>query len=233
MKVGIIGAMEVEVATVRRKLRDASRHEVAGVEVFEGMLEGTPACVVRSGVAKVNAAICAQALIDRFGVEGIVNTGVAGALDPALGVGDLVVSTDCVHHDVDATIWGYEPGEVPGMRRVAYPADPRLRQLAIEAASEAAPDAHVVEGRIASGEAFVSDSATKHRIRERFRAACCEMEGAAIAQASWANGVPFVVIRAISDDADETSKVAYPVFEAKAARRCAAITCRMAGMLGA
>lgn len=232
MKIGIIGAMEVEVATVRHRLQDARKSKVAGIEVYEGSLSGTPACVVRCGVAKVNAAICVQALVDRFGVDAVVNTGVAGALDPALRMGDLVVSVDCVHHDVDATIWGYKPGEVPGMKRVAFPADEGLRRKAIQAAHEVAPDARVLEGRVASGEGFVSDAAQKDRIREVFGAACCEMEGAAIAQAAWANDVPFVIVRAISDNADKTSKITYPVFEAQAARRCAAITCRMAEMLG-
>lgn len=231
MRLGIIGAMEVEVESIRKRLEGARRHEAARLELWEGTLEGCPVVVVRSGIAKVNAALCVQLLVDRFGVTRIVNTGVAGSLDPALDIGDLVVSRDCVHHDVDATIWGYAPGEVPQLGTVAFPADRELVALALRAAAEAAPEVRAVEGRVASGEAFVSSDAEKRRISETFGASCCEMEGAAIAQAAWVNQVPYVVVRAISDKADGSAKMLYPIFEAKAARHCAGVVSHMAALL--
>ena len=227
MRIGIIGAMEVEVATL---IGDLAHDEVtrrAGMEFHAGAIDGADVVVVRSGVGKVSAALCAQVLVDLFGVGAVVNTGVAGSLDARIDVGDVVVSTDAMYHDVDATVFGYAPGEVPQLGRASFPADESLRAAALRACAAAAPDVTAFEGRVVSGDQFIADAAAKRRIRETFGGMCCEMEGAAIAHACWANGVPFVIVRAISDKADGSQQVDYPTFERKAARDCAAITRRM------
>lgn len=222
LKVGIIGAMDVEVALLEERLDSARTEERAGMSFHVGALEGVPCVVVQSGVGKVNAALCTQVLASVYGVTHVINTGVAGSLDAAIDIGDVVVSTDCVHHDVDATNFGYALGQVPGMPK-SYPADAALRAAALAAVAQAAPDIAAFEGRVASGDAFVRDAAEKARIVRDFGARCCEMEGAAIAQACTVNGLPFVVVRAVSDKADGSQSELYPVFEAKAARHCASI----------
>lgn len=231
MRVGIIGAMDVEVEYLKSRLGDPRVSSRAGREFCEGILGHTAAVVCQCGVGKVNAATCAQVLCDAYSVSHIINTGVAGSLNDSLDVGDILVSVDAVHHDVDATNFGYAPGEVPQVGTTSFDADPMLRSVALKAVRAAAPEVSVIEGRVASGDRFVRDLSDKAQIRETFHADCCEMEGAAIAQAAWLNGVPFVVIRAISDKADGSSPVEYPVFEARAAQHCARIVERMVDML--
>lgn len=220
--IGIIGAMETEVGLLKEAMGGAAHSTIAGMDFATGSLGGVPVVVVRSGVGKVNAALCVQVLVDRFGVTGIVNTGAGGSLDAAIDIGDVVVSTDAMYHDVEATFFGYEAGQVPGMP-VAYAADAALRRLAVEAVAKAAPDIRAFEGRVVSGDVFVDDHDVKVRIARRFGGLCCEMEGAAIAQASWVNGIPFVIVRAISDKADGSQGKSYQEFEDKAARDCSRI----------
>lgn len=221
--VGIIGAMDVEVALLRDHLAERTTTERAGITFDSGRVGNTRVVIARCGVGKVSAALCVQVMADVFGVTHVVNTGVAGSLDARINIGDLVVSTDAVEHDMDVTALGYEVGQVPGLATRAFEASPVLREAVVAAATQAAPEVGVFEGRVASGDQFVADAATKARIAAQFDALCCEMEGAAIAQACWLNGIPFVVVRAISDKADGSDVVDYPVFEEQAARRCAAI----------
>lgn len=232
MVIGIIGAMEVEVSVLKDRMDVARVRMVARMEFVEGTLAGCHVVVVRSGVGKVDAAVCTQVLVSEFGVDAVVNTGVAGSLDNAIDIGDIVVSTDAMYHDVDATVFGYAPGEVPQLGVVAFPADEALRRAAVEACRVADPDVHVFEGRVVSGDVFVSDPATKERLATTFGGRCCEMEGAAVAQTCWLNDVPFVVVRAISDKADGSKKVLYPVFERKAAQHCAGLVCEFVATLG-
>ena len=221
--VGIIGAMDVEVALLRERLAGRTTTERAGMVFDQGRIGETPVVVARCGVGKVSAALCVQTMVDLFGVTHIINTGVAGSLDARINIGDLVVATDAVEHDMDVTPLGYEPGQVPGLSVHAFAADAALGAAVQTAAAQVAPEIGVFEGRVASGDQFVADATVKDRIAKQFGALCCEMEGAAIAQACWLNGVAFVVVRAISDKADGSDVVAYPVFEEQAAQRCAAI----------
>lgn len=228
MKTGIVGAMASEVASLKERLESAEVSRVAGMEFCEGALDGASVVVVQSGIGKVNAGICVQVLVDRFGVDRVINTGVAGSLDERLDVGDLVVSTDCVWHDFDVSPLGYAPGQVPGLDVLAFPADEAMRAAVVAACAEVAPDIQALEGRIVSGDQFIASAEQKERILAGFGGLCCEMEGAAIAQAAWLNGVPFVVVRAISDKPGAANQVVdYNTFEAKAARDCAAIVARM------
>lgn len=223
MKYGIIGAMESEVEHLKAELRDAQQHARAGMQFYEGFLGNTAVVVVRCGVGKVDAALCAQVLVDLFHVDAIINTGVAGAVDSRLNVGDVVISIDAVHHDVDATRLGYAYGEVPDLGCIFFEADADLRTKAREAVVKVAPEINCIEGRVASGDQFISSPSEKERLLSRFNAACCEMEGASIAHAAWLNKLPFVIVRAISDKADGSAMVDYPSFVAEAALRCAKI----------
>lgn len=233
MRIGIIGAMDVEVEHLKAELADACVERVAGTEFCSGRLGEKDVVVVKCGVGKVNAGICAQVLADHFGCTHLVNTGVAGSLDAArLDIGDLVVSTDCVQHDFEVEELGYEPGLVPGRERVEFVADEALRNAALAAAAEVAPEVRALPGRVASGDQFVCREQTRRRIVETFGALCCEMEGAAIAQAAEANGLPFVVVRAISDKpGTEGQAMDYATFERASAERCARIVEHMVAAL--
>ena len=225
---GIIGAMGLEVELLRDRMEDRKETVIAQRHFYSGKLGGKDVVLVCSGIGKVNAGICVQVLVDRFGVSHVINTGVAGSLDDRLDVGDLVVSTDCVWYDFDVTPLGYRPGEIPGVGTINFPADEGLREATLAAAAQVAPDIHAYAGRVVSGDQFIASAGQKNRITEGFGGMCCEMEGTAIAQAAWLNEVPFVVVRAISDKPGAADQVVdYNTFEEKAARDCAAIVAHM------
>ena len=216
MIIGIIGAMEEEVAVLKEEMNVQEVVTAASMDFYKGVLCGRDVVVVRSGVGKVNAAICAQLLVDRFGVEILINTGIAGSLDAQIDIGDIVISTDSLHHDMDATLFGDPPGQVPRMDTLAFPADQRLVELAVLANQEANPDIHTFTGRVVSGDQFISSAEVKDRLVKQFHAKCTEMEGAGIAHAAYLNKISYVIIRAISDKADNSATMDYPVFERQA-----------------
>lgn len=226
-KIGIIGAMELEVETLKAKMKVDNIVKKASMNFYEGSLNNTDVVIVRSGIGKVNAGICVQILADLFQVTHIINTGVAGSLNPKIDIGDIVVSTDAMYHDVDATVFGYQPGEIPQMGRREFTADANLAALAQVSCREINPDIHVFSGRVVSGDQFISDKSVKERLVNVFEGFCTEMEGAAIAQSSTLNHIPFVIIRAISDKADDSAEMDYPAFERKAASDCAKLVAHM------
>lgn len=228
-KLGIIGAMDIEVESLKKQLENLTVTQKAGSDFYAGTLQGLSVVVVRCGIGKVNAAICAQILCDLFQVTHIINTGIAGSLDAALDIGDLVVSDQVIHHDFDCFHFGYPHCTIPGMP-TGFPADPDLMAMAVAAAQKVHPD-HVRVGTVASGDQFVADPKLKNSIIEKTGAQCTEMEGAAIAQTAYRNGVPFVILRAISDKADDSAEMDYPTFEALAAQRCAAVVTALAEKL--
>ena len=230
-KVGIIGAMELEVEALKAKMTIQRKEEKASMEFLEGTLNGTDVVIVQSGIGKVNAALCAQILCDLFGVTHIINTGVAGSLKNEINIGDIVVSTDALHHDMDVRVFGYPLGEVPQMGRLAFPADTHLAQLAVSSCKEVNPEIAVYQGRIVSGDQFISDKQVKDTIIKNFQGFCVEMEGASIAHAAYLNHVPFVIIRAISDKADDSAEMDYPTFEKAAAAHSAALVEHMLPMI--
>ena len=230
IKLGIIGAMDVEVATLKENMQNKSVKTIANMEFCEGKLENTDVVIVQCGVGKVNAALTTQVLCSSFGVTHIVNTGIAGSLNAELDIGDFVISQDAVYHDVDATNFGYPMCQVPGLSTLAFPADEELMNAAYKAADNAHPG-HVRIGRVATGDQFVAEKALKEKIIQNTGAYCTEMEGAAIAHTAWKNDVPFVIIRAISDKADDSAEMDYPTFEAAAAKRCAQVTQQLAKVL--
>lgn len=214
--IGIIGAMEEEVQALKDEMEDAVVKKFAGMTFYEGKLCGKETVVVQSGIGKVNAAICTQVLADRFGVKAVINTGIAGSLDADIDIGDIVISTDAVEHDMDASIFGDPLGQVPRMDTFSFPADEELVQKAVAANEEANPDIRTFTGRVVSGDQFVSSGEVKERLVNLFGAKCTEMEGAAIAHAAYLNQISCVIIRAISDKADNSATMDYPVFEKKA-----------------
>lgn len=215
-KIGIIGAMEVEVARLKQDMKIQREVKKAGMDFCEGILMGQEAVVVRSGIGKVNAAVCTQILVDEFQVEAVINTGIAGSLNAEINIGDIVISTDVLHHDMDAVNFGYEPGQIPQMNVFSFAADEKLASKAEAVCNEVNPKIRVFRGRVVSGDQFIADKAVKNRIAQQFHGFCTEMEGAAIAQAAYLNEIPFVVIRAISDKADDSASEDYPTFEKKA-----------------
>lgn len=212
MTIGIIGAMEEEITNVLEDMNVVATKNALGLDFHLGTLNNSNnnIVLVRSGIGKVNAALCAQVLIDLFAVDAIINVGVAGAIDKNIKIGDIVISTDAVQHDFDTSALGDEPGVISRMDTSVFHADPLL----IEAAKKAVESIGfpVYEGRIASGDQFVSEPALKEKIATLFNPICCEMEGAAIAHACYLNRVPFVIIRAISDNAEEGCDVNYERF---------------------
>ena len=221
--IGIIGAMDVEVNLLKESAKISETQKIAEMEFCKGKIGDKEVVIVKCGMGKVNAGICANTLINEFGCTRIINTGVAGSLDNKIDIGDIVVSTDAVQHDYDVEAIGFKKGEVPYTGKVAFEADEAMRKAAVEAVEKSAPDIHVFEGRVCSGDQFISKKEQKEKIISDFGGMCCEMEGAAIAQTCYLNSTPFVVIRAISDKPDETEIVEYKVFEEQAAQRCAKI----------
>ena len=230
MKLGIIGAMKIEVDTLKENVENKTVTWRTGMEFCDGTLDGCPVVVVQCGVGKVNAALCVQILCDCFGVTHLVNTGIAGSLSNELDIGDLVVSKDAMYHDFDCGGFGYPHGKVPGMDVIAFPANETMMHYALTAGEQVHPG-HIKVGRVATGDQFICDKAVKNTIIENTQALCTEMEGGAIAQAAYRNEVPFVIIRAISDKADDSADMDYPTFEALAAKRCAQVVQTMAGKL--
>lgn len=213
---GIIGAMEEEVAKVKAQMQDVTVMSKASREFYKGILNGLDVVVVQSGIGKVNAAICTQILIDSYSVDAIINTGIAGSLNAAIDIGDIVLSTDTLEHDMDAVAFGYPVGQIPRMDTLSFEADARLRGIAKQACEKVNPEIKVFEGRVVSGDQFVSDQDKKQWLVDNFAGYCTEMEGAAIAHTAYLNDIPYLVIRAISDKADDSASEDYPTFEAKA-----------------
>lgn len=213
MMLGIIGAMDEEVNQLKDILSDVKVIEKAGMEFYQGIFHNKEVVIVRSGIGKVNGAICAQILSDIFDVCGIINTGIAGSLKNEINIGDIVLSKDALQHDVDAVAFGYEKGIIPRMEESVFKSDKRLIELAKDCCEKVVSEVKVFTGRVVSGDQFISDKEKKHWIAENFDGYCTEMEGAAIAQSAYLNKIPFLIIRAISDKADDSAHMDYPAFE--------------------
>ncbi|WP_082197126.1 5'-methylthioadenosine/adenosylhomocysteine nucleosidase [Bacillus sp. FJAT-27916] len=225
--IGIIGAMDSEVTSLQSELANAEVKEIAGLEFHTGELNDRDVVIVKSGVGKVNAALCAQILIDEFNVDTLINTGVAGGLYSELEVGDIVVSNQAVQHDMDITAFGHEKGYISDMsedgKATYFQTDKELAEKTQAIANEVMKDNKAYIGTIASGDIFVSDQALKEELIESFDAYAAEMEGAAIAHVASVNQIPVTIIRAISDLANGEADVTYEEFETKAAENSAEI----------
>ena len=221
--IGIIGAMDSEVSALKEAMELQKARKIAEMEFCVGKLGDKRVVIVKCGMGKVNAGICANTLIHDFGCTKLINTGVAGSLDARLEIGDIVVSTDAVQHDFTVEAIGFRKGEIPYTGLFAFPADETMRCAAVKAVRLSATDVRVYEGRICSGDQFICTMAQKEKITSDFGGMCCEMEGGAIAQTCYLNHTPFVIMRAISDKPDGSGAVDFAVFEIAAAKRCASI----------
>lgn len=217
--IGIIGAMDSEVRLLKENLTDCKITTIGNLNFYSGLLSGKEVTVVQSGVGKVNAALCAQLLIIKFNVTKIINSGIAGAVGGDLDVFDFVVSSKTVYHDVDAVAFGYKLGQVPGISEVFFNADEDMANKAIDAFNKTdfSKEHKIIKGLIATGDQFVASKERKDFIKENFAPLCVEMEGCAIAQACFLNKVPFIIVRCMSDKADETVKSTYTFNETSCA----------------
>jgi adenosylhomocysteine nucleosidase len=220
MKIAIIGAMEEEVTILRDKIEEREETVIANCEFSTGRLNGADVILLKSGIGKVNAAMSTAILLERFRPNYVINTGSAGGFLSTLNVGDVVISNEVVHHDVDVTAFGYEYGQVPGMP-ARYKADETLVKIAEQNAKQI-KDIQVVTGLIATGDSFMNDPARVEFVRGKFPDLCAvEMEAAAIAQVCTQFAVPFVIIRALSDIAGKESDVSFEQFLDTAAKHSA------------
>lgn len=210
-KLGLIGAMAEEIERFHQDMTDVRSTQYAGIDFYEGNFLGMAVVLCKSGVGKVNAAVCTQLLIDRFLVEAVIFTGVAGALHPSLTIGDLVISSECMQHDMDVTALGFDRGVIPYQELSVFPADETLLQLAMECGNELEGRA-VVSGRILSGDQFIADRERVAELYEHMQGVCTEMEGAAVAQVCTMNRIPYVVIRSMSDKADGSAHMNFAEF---------------------
>ena len=218
--IGIIGAMDIEVDGLKSIMDVEKVETVAGMEYYMGTLHGDKIVVVKCGMGKVNAGICAHTMINKFHVKCIINTGVAGCLDSELDIGDIVISTKALQHDFDATPLGFKKGEIPYTGLVEFPADRELIDKLHHAINTSVIGITVKEGVVCTGDQFINTIEQKERILNDFGdGLCCEMEGGAIAQVCYLNNVPFVILRCLSDDAEGSAPEDYPAFERMAAMR--------------
>lgn len=214
--IGVIGAMEEEVSSLIQQMEDKEAKTIASMTFYKGRLWNQDAVVVQSGVGKVNMAVCTQVLVDIYHVDMLINTGVAGGLYKDINVGDIVISTDAIQHDFDVTGLGYKKSVIPGMETSVFQADVELVALAKEACEIVNPEIQCFTGRVVTGDQFISDNKVRAALVKDYGGYCAEMEGAAMAQVAVLNKVPFVIIRAISDKADDSAPVAYETFEEQA-----------------
>ena len=228
-KIGIIGAMDKEVRTLIQMMDIEKTVDKASLKFYIGKLEGKDVVLVQCGIGKVNSALCAQILISEFDVDAVVNTGVAGAIHSSLDVNDIVISTEAIQYDVDATAFGYKKGQIPQMENSVFKADETLMETAYQSSLKQAEgeDFKIVKGRVATGDIFISSKELKEELENDFKAYCGEMEGGAIAHACTVNNIPFVIIRAMSDKADGSADVTYEEFVDKAAENSKDIVLRM------
>ena len=227
---GVIGAMSIEIENLRAALSGVGTREIAGLTFYSGALGSHRVVLVQSGIGKVNAARCAQLLIDHYAPDCLVNTGIAGGVGKGLAVADVVIGTELVQHDFNATFFGYARGNLCAEKNgkpTVFTSDPALVERFRAAAETLVEPSRVKTGRIATGDQFIAERAVKHDIAGTFGAIAAEMEGAAIAQTASLAGVPFIVIRAISDLADESGDTLYPTFERDAANLSASILLKM------
>jgi adenosylhomocysteine nucleosidase len=219
--IGLIGAMDEEIKLLLERMEDKETTVKAGIHYYIGNILGKSVVLCKSGVGKVNAAVTTQILLDTFGVSRVLFTGVAGAVHPELNIGDIVISSACVQHDMDATALGFSRGEIPYQENSVFQADPALMKLAEQACHEVGQKYLI--GRVLSGDQFISNAEIVANLREELDGACVEMEGAAVAQVCNMNATPFVIIRSMSDKSDGSAHVNFKEFTVESSQRSHAI----------
>ncbi len=226
-KIGILGAMEVEVENLISMIDNVVSTKIGMNEFFSGKINDKDVVVTRCGIGKVNSAVATQMMIDKFDVDCVINTGVAGAMHDELDVCDIVISTDLIQHDFDTSGAGDKKGVVCGFDFESFSADEHMISVCEEACKEVLEENKHHKGRIATGDQFIFDRDIKNNIKNDFTPHCVEMEGCAIAQTATINNKPFVVIRSISDKADDSATITYGEFVKIAADYSAKIVIKM------
>ena len=219
--IGIIAAMDKEIDDIKSMMTeegDIDKKQVSGMEFWHGHLYECEVVLVKCGVGKVNAAMAAEVLVTMYNVDSIINTGIAGALDDRIDIGDIVLSTEAQEHDMDVTGLGYRKGIIPDQDTSVYKADSRLIQIAKDVCTKTNPDVNVFEGKVVSGDQFISGREVKKNIIDSVGGMCTEMGGAAIAHVAYMSDTPFLIIRSISDKANDDADIDYPTFQKKAIR---------------
>ncbi|MCL2913429.1 5'-methylthioadenosine/S-adenosylhomocysteine nucleosidase [Shewanella corallii] len=220
MKIGIIGAMEPEVAHLIASMEAAESQTIAGIEFVAGQLNGQEVIVTRSGIGKVAASIATTLLIEKYQPDYVINTGSAGGFVDSLEIGDIVISSEVRHHDVDVTAFGYEIGQM-AQQPAAFMPDAKLVEAAKKAV-DSLGEVKTIEGLICTGDSFICDPERTAVMLNHFPTmAACEMEAAAIAQVCHQFQVPFVVIRSLSDNANNDSPVDFDSYIVKAGHHSA------------
>jgi len=214
--IGIIGAMKIEIDGIKAMMTDTKIEVISGVEYCSGKLHGTEVVAAVCGIGKVFAAICAEAMILRYGAELVINTGVGGSLNEALKIGDILVAENVCQHDMDTSPIGDPKGLLSGINKIYLTCDETYADKIAKAAERAGVTCR--RGIVATGDQFVNSSEVKDRIVTQFKADVCEMEGGAIGHVCYVNNVPFVIVRAVSDDASGKSHMDYGEFAPMAAR---------------
>lgn len=222
---GIIGAMDVEVDAIKAKIKDGVITRAAGAEFVTGYIENVMVTVARCSPGKVNAALCTQAMIDKFDIDKIINVGVACSLDPKVIIKNIVIATDVCQYDIDITALGEPKGYINGINMIKIPTDPQLSELLARTAINSGERIH--RGTVASGDTFIGNAQQKKEIANDFGAICGEMEGGAIGHVCSANNIPFAVLRSISDGGDENAAIDYPTFKKIAADMSATIITKL------
>lgn len=222
---GIIGAMDVEVDAIKAKIKDGVSTKVAGTQFVTGYIENVMVTVARCSPGKVNAALCTQAMIDKFDVDKIINVGVACSLDPRVVIKNIVIASDVCQYDIDITALGEPKGYINGINMIKIPTDPELSELLARTAINSGEKIH--RGTVASGDTFIGNARQKEEIARDFGAICGEMEGGAVGQVCSANNIPFAILRSISDGGDENAAMDYPTFKKIAADMSATIITKL------
>ena len=216
-KIAIIGAMKIEIELIKEKMEIKRESVVGSFTFFEGTLEGRDIVLTSCGIGKVNAACCSQLLIDKFCVSKIINTGIAGTLNEKVGICDIVISENVTYHDFQKEFIRYQ---IPDFE--SFSPSKILVEKAKTVCEKLCKDKYHI-GRIVTGDAFIKDRKIKDDIAEKFSPLCVEMEGAAIAQVCHLNGIEFLILRCISDNADDVAEMTYDSFEKIAAETSANI----------
>lgn len=219
--IGIIGAMDIEILAVQKRIEDAVSAEYAGCSFVCGHIDGVMVCAARCNPGKVNAAVCTQIMIDRFDPDQIINIGVGCSLSPDVAVKNIVIATDVCQYDIDITALGEPKGYINGLNTIKIETDrsisERLARIAINSGEK------IHRSTVVSGDTFIADEDLKHSLAKDFGAVCGEMEGGAIGQTAATNGVPFAVLRSVSDGGDSSAAIDYPTFKKIAAEKSTAI----------
>ncbi len=216
MLVGIIGAMELEVQGLKAKMDRAEVATISSIDFYRGNIDGADTVVAAAGIGKVNAAVCAQTMILKYSPDLIINAGVAGGLADGFKIGDMAVADAVAEHDMDTSPVGDPKGFISGINMIEMKCDKKIADM-IEAAARNEAGVNVKRGLIASGDQFIATEEQRERIIREFGAIAAEMEGASIGHVCTMNGVPFGVLRAISDGANDDSSMDYPTFAKMAA----------------